>query len=93
MKWNKEEFGNIFHKKRRLFAMIGGIQRCLSERFSYHLVRLEEKLLKDYNVIIEQEELFWKQKSRNNWLQEGDRNTKSFTCQLSLEGGEISLKV
>ncbi|KAK3204389.1 hypothetical protein Dsin_018435 [Dipteronia sinensis] len=31
-KWNKEKFGNIFVKKRKLLARIGCIQRCLSDR-------------------------------------------------------------
>ncbi|KAK2664916.1 hypothetical protein Ddye_003490 [Dipteronia dyeriana] len=77
-KWNKEEFGNLFHNKRRLLAHIHGIQKCLSERFSHHLSLLEETLLNKYKDTLEHKEIFWKQKSRNCWLNEGDKNTKFF---------------
>ena len=76
--WNRESFGCIFHNKRRLLARLQGAQRSLGERFRPGLTKLELKLRKEYNLIIEQEEIFWLQKSRNSWLKEGDRNTKFF---------------
>ncbi|KAK3230979.1 hypothetical protein Dsin_002860 [Dipteronia sinensis] len=57
-KWNKEEFGNLFHNKRRLLARIQGVQKCLSERFFQHLSLLEESLLDKYQETLEQEEIF-----------------------------------
>ncbi|KAK0592822.1 hypothetical protein LWI29_026048 [Acer saccharum] len=76
--WNKEVFGCIFHRKRRILARLLGIQRSLSERCSPWLASLEFKLRDEYEHIIEQEEIFWLQKTRNSWLKEGDRNTKFF---------------
>ncbi|KAL5855027.1 hypothetical protein ACOSQ4_004829 [Xanthoceras sorbifolium] len=67
-KWNKEEFGCIFKKKRRIIARIQRVQNILSRCHKNHLATLEEKLIKEYNAIIEQEEIFWRQKSRNCWL-------------------------
>lgn len=52
-----------------------------------YLCQLETKLLRDYALIHDQEEIFWKQKSRNTWLRHGDKNTHfSIYLQLSGEG-------
>ncbi|WRX27563.1 Reverse transcriptase domain - like 10 [Theobroma cacao] len=76
--WNKEVFGNIFSRKKRILARLGGIERELEYRQSRYLQELEAKLRKEYELILQQEEVFWLQKSKANWLTLGDRNTKYF---------------
>ncbi|KAH9673337.1 reverse transcriptase domain-containing protein [Citrus sinensis] len=65
-KWNREVFGNIFQRKRRLMARINGIQAAL------------ERLRNELETVIGQEEILWWQKSRKDELLHGDRNTKFF---------------
>ncbi|KAL5736384.1 hypothetical protein ACOSQ2_031172 [Xanthoceras sorbifolium] len=68
--WNKESFGCIFQRKRRLLARLQGIQKHLSIDHKQGLVSLEARLIAEYNCIIDMEEIFWLQKFRNNWLKE-----------------------
>lgn len=44
-------------------------------------VQMEKALKEEINVLMEQEELKWRQRAKENWLRDGDRNTKYFhTC-------------
>ena len=76
--WNSETFGNIFKRKRILLARLGGTQRALECNPNPFLFDLEKKLCAEYNEVLNQEELLWFQKSRENWVQLGDRNTRFF---------------
>ncbi|XVF09026.1 hypothetical protein REPUB_Repub07fG0055100 [Reevesia pubescens] len=77
-KWKDEVFGNIFHKKRKLLRRIEGIQSSGFYGFSVRLHQLEDELLQEYQQILDQEELLWLQKSRLDWIYNGERNTKFF---------------
>ncbi|XVF08056.1 hypothetical protein REPUB_Repub06bG0192700 [Reevesia pubescens] len=77
-KWNCEVFGNIFKRKRRLLARIEGAQKAMESQPNSFLFQLENELVADYNQVLLQEEMLWYQKSRSNWVQLGDRNTKYF---------------
>lgn len=76
--WNHSEFGNLFTRKKRLLGRLQGIQRALAERYNPFLISLEHHLLCEYNSLLAQEETFWRQKSRVQWLKEGDMNTRFF---------------
>nr|XP_023892655.1 uncharacterized protein LOC112004654 [Quercus suber] len=73
--WNKNHFGNIFHKKKRVLAWLDGVQRALANHPSSSLVALENQLIKELDGVIEQERDLWALKSRINWMILGDRNT------------------
>jgi len=76
--FNKFTFGNIFRNKRKILARLVRVQNCLDEQPTDSLAMLEKHLWKEYNMVLQQEELFWYQKSREKWVQYGDRNTKFF---------------
>ncbi|XP_019160774.1 PREDICTED: uncharacterized protein LOC109157330 [Ipomoea nil] len=73
--WNKSAFGNIFRRKRTLLARIGGIQSRLMEQCHGGLVKLEWKLRKELEDTLYQDELMYFQRSREDWINSGDRNT------------------
>ncbi|XP_075633611.1 uncharacterized protein LOC142606095 [Castanea sativa] len=81
--WNKNIFGNLFHRKKRLLARLRGIQVALSTHPNNFLVELERQLRSEFHDISKIEEEFWAMKSRITWLVEGDKNT-SFYHTLAL---------
>ena len=76
--WNKEVFGNIFHQKRHLMARLAGIQKSLSIKVDKGLIKLEAKLRRELDDVLEREETLWFQKSRIEWLKNGEKNTTFF---------------
>lgn len=86
--WNAEQFGNIFRRKKRLISRLEGISTALSQHYNPFLVTLEQDLLSEYNLPLEQEAKYWKQKSRLQWT-----GTRNFTIYPpSLDGDKTKLK-
>lgn len=79
--FNTEIFGNIFHNKRRLEARLSGVHKQLDVFASSDLIMLEKELQDEYSIILAQEEMMWYQKSRENWVCFGNKNTKFFHTQ------------
>ena len=78
-KWNKEEFGNIFCKKRHLEVRLHEIKTIgTNEGYSMALIEEEMTLEAKLEEREKQEEILRWQKSRIKWLQEGEKNTKFF---------------
>ena len=71
-------FGNIFLRKLTLEAGISGIQWSPKMQDFTALMCLEMELHKEYDDLLMQEKLLWYQKSCENWVRLGDRNTKCF---------------
>jgi hypothetical protein len=79
--FNKEVFGNIFARKKELEARLRGIQRTLEDIDSTRLMRLQRELLLEYENVLFQEETLWYQKSREQNIKLGSRNTSFFHAQ------------
>ena len=73
--FNMQVFGDIFRRKHLLEARIDGIQRRLESIDLGNLILLEKDLQVEYNQVLHQEEMLWFQKSREQWVRFGDRNT------------------
>ncbi|KAL4281246.1 hypothetical protein GQ457_03G036790 [Hibiscus cannabinus] len=76
--WNSNNFGHIGQRKRRILSRLRGIDNYFSSRSSTYLSTLENSLKAELDVVLEQEESLWLQKSRCKWFCDGDRNTKYF---------------
>jgi hypothetical protein len=76
--WNKDTFGNIFKRKKELLSRLNGIQNSPHYGYSEFLDKLEKDLQEQLAVTLYQEECLWYQKSRSQWITDGDRNTKYY---------------
>ncbi|XP_019197687.1 PREDICTED: uncharacterized protein LOC109191482 [Ipomoea nil] len=90
--WNKGTFGNIFHKKKRLLAIINGVQCSLATRPRADLFKLDRKLRIELEDVLYQEELLWFQRSREEWIESGDRNTHFYHTATATKTNSASLK-
>lgn len=84
-KWDRETFGNIFKKKAKLMARLEGIQRALSNNPHAGLIKLRRKLQEELEAVLYQEEMWWFQKSREDWICSGDRNTRFYHTATNIK--------
>ncbi|KAK8507657.1 hypothetical protein V6N12_066992 [Hibiscus sabdariffa] len=76
--WNREYFGNIGRRKHRLLARIRGIESAAELSTGMSLQNLEISLKQELAEVLKQEESLWFQRSRAEWILDGDRNTKYY---------------
>jgi hypothetical protein len=77
--WRVHTFGSIRKQKIELMARIGGIQRRQHEGTSNNFLnKLEKTLQAQLDIALTQEEMVWFQKSRAQWIKDGDRNTRYY---------------
>lgn len=69
--WNKEVFGSLFVKNKRLLVRLAGIQKSQDLRSNSFLWNLNYDLEMQLKNLLQLEEKFWQQKSRVKWLKEG----------------------
>ncbi|XP_057840889.2 uncharacterized protein LOC131050696 [Cryptomeria japonica] len=77
--WNRIKFGNIFANKRDLEGRLAALQEEIIQKGMSSEMFLQERDLKSqYSEVLAREDIYWRQKSRECWLGEGDRNTNFF---------------
>lgn len=84
-KWNKDCFGSIFKRKNRLIARLNGIQKIFATRHHNGILNLERKLRHELDTTLYQEELYWYQRSREDWIRSGDKNTKFYHAAANVK--------
>ncbi|CAN1177321.1 Putative ribonuclease H protein At1g65750, partial [Linum perenne] len=77
-RWNKDIFGNIFQRKKQLVLHLGNLESLNEERPTTYSLDLETKVRRELETTLWQENFLWRQKSRSNWVSDGDRNTRFF---------------
>ncbi|KAK1309975.1 hypothetical protein QJS10_CPA08g00990 [Acorus calamus] len=86
--WNQTVFGNLKHQLHAMRELLESAQKILHEDpFNMVFIMAEANARTQYNSALKTEECFLRQKSRQLWLQLGDKNTKyfysSFKARLS----------
>eukprot|EP00253_Pinus_taeda_P002181 PITA_02181 len=77
--WNKNEFGDNFKAKRETELKLQEINQInITYGFTEERKKLTNSLQEEWENRCLQEEIYWRQKSRIQWIKEGERNTKFF---------------
>ncbi|GLJ29203.1 hypothetical protein SUGI_0575970 [Cryptomeria japonica] len=75
--WNREVFKNIFFEKEKVEKQLETLNLKILKNGMEHDDYQKEKILKaELAEILAREEIYWKDKSRETWIKEGDKNSK-----------------
>ncbi|KAL8170200.1 hypothetical protein V2J09_022004 [Rumex salicifolius] len=78
LQWNLDVYGNINTRKVRAMSEVQKTQRLLSHAITTDLLAVEECQKKELELVLDQEEILWYQKSREQWICLGDRTYRTF---------------
>ncbi|XP_039065573.1 uncharacterized protein LOC120211013 [Hibiscus syriacus] len=79
--FNKEVYGQIPMEKRKLKQQLAVVQASMDRSGSVNLIDKELDIRTKLEEVLDNDEILWRQKSRSDWIIDGDRNTKFFHSQ------------
>lgn len=75
--WNQHVFKNVFSQKSAVKQQLEDVYNHIIQNGMNEDTYVSQKnLQRDWDELCAREETYWRQKSRELWLQDGDRNTK-----------------
>ncbi|XP_061371646.1 uncharacterized protein LOC133314221 [Gastrolobium bilobum] len=80
--WNNHVYGYIHQRKKFIMQQIEKVQ---FQRISSDCMRLqdtEKYLQKEFNQVLDEEEMLWYQKSRHNWIVDADKNARYYHLRI-----------
>ncbi|CAB4313390.1 unnamed protein product [Prunus armeniaca] len=81
--WNNDHVGRIPTKLRSLQRKLDDTQR---RRFSPLVEFQQRDICREMDVLLEREEMLWRQRSRVSWMKYGDKNTRFFHEHAKVRG-------
>ena len=74
-KWDKEVLKNLV---KRMFGLQRDLERLRRGPVTDANMASQKEIMVRLELMLEQEEIYWTQRARANWLRSGDRNTSFF---------------
>ncbi|XP_057873532.2 uncharacterized protein LOC131079567 [Cryptomeria japonica] len=83
--WNRTTFGDIFKRKKDLGARLEHLQNIMAiSNPPDPILKEEEDCCKSWKDTLSRKEVYWKQRSKIQWLKEGDKNYAFFHRSASI---------